>query len=578
MTLMTPEEDRRDRAMPRAMNADEFRQQVAELKKLAMNTTSNAEAREVISRIAALTRKFRTTNAMRVGSASPIDLALKLEPTYRARPHLKYLNDQLVKAVQDVEAGQNRQLVVSMPPRAGKSTMTSNWAPLWMLQRHPEWKVVMTSYDGGLPTGWARGMRTLIEDHPDLGIALKRDGGAGGKWSTLEGGGMYTVGIGGSLTGRGARVMIIDDPISDFAAAHSPRIRQNLWNWWLSVAQTRLEPPYLVLVTMTRWHESDFAGMLLSPDFEGDPKNWEQIVLPAIADNADDILGRKEGDPLYSPLVDETRSEALDRWDDTKRAVGTYTFSAMYQQRPAPQQGAIFNTSWWRYWTIDPSKATSDGQIVYVDPHTFGGSRWIDSWDMTFKGGTDSGDWVVGQRWVKHEANRYLVAQKRGRWTFTQSLEEILQWAKTDNPIQSPFGQYVRERLIEDTANGPAIMNVLHDKVSGLVPVRPRASKEARARAVTPEVESGNVYLPHPTDPGNEWVSDLVSELRNFPFDAHDDQVDALTQALANLVDATGGGIVNPNNSQANLRRQIGAARARGTSITSAANSGFRRY
>jgi predicted phage terminase large subunit-like protein len=561
--------------LPGNLSPDDLRRQVAHLRELAADTESPAEAREVISRIAQLNRRFRTQNASPT-SPSPIHLAHQIDPGYQVRPHLQLLNDQIVNAVRDVERGQSRQLAVSMPPRAGKSTMTSNWAPLWLLQRHPEWSVVMTSYDGGLTSTWARNMRHTIEDHPDLGVALKRDGGAGGKWNTVEGGGMYTVGIGGALTGRGARVLIIDDPISDFSAAHSPRIRQNLWNWWLSVAQTRLEPPYLVLVTMTRWHEDDFVGRLLSKDHEGDPADWERVVLPALADSKDDILGREEGEPLFSPLLQEDRNQALDRWADVKRAVGTYTFSAMYQQRPAPQEGAIFNMGWWRYWSSDPSRATPDGQVVYFKPGEMHAAQWVDSWDLTFKGGGTTGDWVVGQRWVKAQANRYLVAQRRGRWTFTQTLAEIQEWAKADNDLASPYGRFVHERLIENTANGPAIMDVLHEKISGLKGINPHASKEARARSVTPEIESGNVYLPHPDDPGNEWVLDLLGELRNFPYDAHDDQVDALTQALAYLRSSGTGGLTVPGRTQDNGMGPLG--RQTRPSITRAATTGFRRY
>lgn len=519
---------------PVSQAAQEFKQQIAELRRLAQTTSSAAEAREIISRIAQISRKFRIQNA--IGSSrSPVDLAQEIDPNYVSRPHLEFLNQKIVSAVREVERGHNQQLAVSMPPRAGKSTMTSLHSPLWILQRHPEWSVVMTSYDGALTGAWAREIRRVIEDRPNLGVALKRDGGAGGYWETIEGGGMYTTGIGGALTGRGAKVMIIDDPIADFVSAHSPRIRQNLWNWWLSVAQTRLEPPYLVLTVMTRWHEDDFVGRLLSTEYEGRPDDWTQIVLPAIADNSDDILGRREGDPLYTPLLEETREQAIRRWDDVKSAVGTYTWSGMYQQRPAPQQGAIFDMSWWRYWTVDPSKATADGQVRYMGQGSFGPGQWVDSWDCTFKGASDSGDFVVGQRWVRQQADCFLIAQKRERWTFTQTIDQMKEWAKVDNPMQSPYGQHVHQRLVENTANGPAILDVLQRTIDGLKAVNPHASKEARARSVTPGIESGNVYLPHPTDPGNEWVQDLLSELRNFPFDAHDDQVDALTQALAFL-------------------------------------------
>jgi predicted phage terminase large subunit-like protein len=463
-----------------------------------------------------------------------------------------------------------------MPPRAGKSTLLSLYSPLWLLRRHPEWKLVTASHDGSLTGGWARQTRRLIESKPDLGIAIAKDGGAGTIWSTVEGGGLFATSTRGALTGRGARVLIIDDPVKDFVEAHSLLMRQNLWDWWLSVALTRLEPPYLVIVVMTRWHEDDFIGRLLSNDTEGDPKQWERISLPAIADKQDDPLDRLEGEPLFSPLIDETTAQALDRWAEVKRTVGTYTFSAMYQQRPAPAKGAIFDSGWWRFWTTNQSRETDDGRVTYLDPSAIIGGQWCDSWDMAFKGVSDS-DWVVGQRWVRLRGNRYLVAQVRGRWSFTQTISAMKRWAATNSPFTSPCGDKVHERLVEDKANGPAIIDTLRDEIAGLKPITPVTSKEARARAVTPECESGNVFLPHPGDPGNEWVTDLLSELRNFPHDSSDDQVDALTQALTRLRTDGKGQITIPGRS--NLLGPAGgwSAALANRSITAAAKTDINR-
>lgn len=541
---------------------------MARLKETSAGIRTEEEAREFSSRLAQITRRYRMQKGIGI-AASPLQQALELEEGYRAQPHLKYLSARLVQAVRDVERGKNRKLIVSMPPRAGKSTMTSLYAPLWMMRRHPEWKYVLTAHDGTLSGGWASEIRTFIEDNPSLGIALKYDSGARGRWKTVEGGSMYATSVGGSLTGRGARVLIIDDPISDFMAAHSPRIRENLWKWWLSVAYTRLESPSLVLVTMTRWHEDDFAGRLLSNEYEGDPKDWENIRLPALAEK-NDILKRPVDAPLLSPLSDQTVPEAIDHWNSIKTGVGSYTFAGMYQQRPAPQKGAIFDVGWWRYWTTDASKATDDGRVVYLDPGTLASGRWLDSWDTAFKGG-EGADWVVGQRWVRHQANRYLIAQMRGRWTFTETIKQMETWARPDDQYASPWGHHVHERLIEDKANGSAIIDTLKDKISGIKPRNPGVSKEARARAITPEIESGNVYLPHPTDPGNEWVTDLLSELRNFPHDTHDDQVDALTQALMDLRTGGPGQITVPGRNRERAPRRFVNNRA------AAARSAIRR-
>jgi predicted phage terminase large subunit-like protein len=147
---------------------------------------------------------------------------------------------------------------------------------------------------------------------------------------------------------------------------------------------------------------------------------------------------------------------------------------------------------------------------------------------------------VVGQRWVRSGANRYLIDQKRGRWTFTQTIEQMLEWADPS----SFCGSLVHRRLIEDKANGTAIIDVLREKIAGLKPVNPTISKEARYRAVTPEIESGNAYLPHPSEA--PWVNDLLSELRDAPRGSHDDQADALAQALAGLRDVGRGSVAAP--------------------------------
>jgi len=516
-----------------------------QLQELAARATSDREIREATARIESLIREYRTRHRIGVPETL-IEQAVELDPSYRVRPHLQYLSDRLAVAVRDVESGTSRKIVVSMPPRMGKSTLLSLFGPVWLLRRNPDWSIVTASYDGGLSGSWAKVARKIIEDNPWLGVDLEPDGGAGGYWDTTAGGGLYSTSVRGGLTGRGAKVLVIDDPTSNFVEAHSEKVQTAQWNWWLSVAQLRLEPPSLTLVVMTRWTEKDLVGRLLSDEYEGDPEDWEVISLPGIAET-DDVLGRDEGEPLYSPLLEETRAQALDRWADIRRSIGSYVFAGMVQQRPAPAKGAIFDTGWWRFWTMDERRATADGRVVHLDPSSLTGGSWLDSWDCNFDA-TDAsvGSWVVGQRWVRNGANRYLVAQQRGRWTFTQTIARMEQWAEGSDPVRSPSGSLVHQRLIEKKANGAAIIDVLKEKISGLKPINPTASKEARARAVTPEIESGNVYLPHPSDPGNEWVSEFLSELRDFPNGSADDQMDAATQALSGLRVVGSGGVTVP--------------------------------
>lgn len=498
---------------------------------------------------------------------TPLVQAQSLDPRYRTLPHLDYLARRLERAVRDVEQGQNRMITVSMPPRSGKSELSSLYFPLWLQRIQPSWKIGMLSHDDSLVSSWSGQVRQLITEHPALGVKMVRDYGAASQWTLEEGGGMVARSIGSSVTGLGFKVLLLDDIVKDFVSAHSKRMRDQIWDKWRSDIFTRMEPPYLVIAIGTRWHEDDFIGRLVSPETEGDPSAWERIVFPAIAER-NDVLGREPGEPLLSPLLEETNEEALERWSGVKQNVGTYVWSALYQQSPAPAKGAIFEDEWWQYWTTDPSRA--DGERIFlITPDELAQATWLDSWDTAFKGGkTSTSDFVVGQRWARVGPRRILVAQQRGRWAFTETLERMRDWNVRDDPGLSPYGQYVHTRLIEEAANGAAVIDVLRKEVSGIKPIHPKDSKEGRARSITPEVESGHVLLPDPAGPGNEWVADLLSELRNFPHDTNDDQVDTLTQALIELRDSGMGFVSSPTS---------GANRLISRSITRTAQTTRRR-
>lgn len=499
--------------------------------------------------------------------ASPLLQAQEINPQFVVRPHLRYLSKRITQALRDVEAGQDRFMIIEMPPRMGKTTTATIHTPLWVLRQHPDWPIALTSHDGRLATSWGRQIRRAIETN-DFGVQLAKDAGAASEWETTKGGSVLSVSVRESFTGRGAKVLVIDDPHKDFADAHSEKLRGAVWEWWLSVAQLRLHHPALVIVIMTRWHEDDLVGRLLSREYEGDPGDWEVIRLPALADDPTDPLKRKPGEPLLSPLVQETRTQAVKRWDTVRVNSGAYIWAALMQQSPSPAKGAIFDTDWWRYWTTDPAIAEDNPKVRLIDPYELHGGRWLDSWDCAFKD-TSASDFVVGQRWVRHRADRYLVDQQRGRWSFTATLAKMRAWAEPFSVLGT--GRWVYERAIEDKANGTAVIDVLKDEIPGLIPINPTNSKTARARSVTPEIESGNVYLPHPAQTGHEWVNDLISELREFDHGTHDDQVDALTQALSRLRDPGEGRIASPvgRTVQRNLTRAAESTRNRpGSGIT----------
>lgn len=288
--------------------------------------------------------------------------------------------------------------------------------------------------------------------------------------------------------------MIIDDPIKNAKEALSKTIRDNIWNEWESTLSTRLHDGASVIVIMTRWHEDDLIGRLL----EKSPYNWIRLRLPAIAEDDDDLLNRNIGEALCPELGYDEEWAAL-----KKVEVGSRTWASLYQQRPAPEQGSIIKREWLKYIGAVPARA--DNLIM--------------SWDFTFKD-SQASDYVVGQVWQKTGANYYMIDQVRGQMDFTSSKRALINLKK----------KYPRCRtiLVEDKANGTAIINALQKDISGIIPITPKESKEARAYAVTPYFEAGNVYILENIQDLNDTVEEFVA----FPNGKFDDRVDCATQAL----------------------------------------------
>ena len=498
---------------------------------------------------------------------SPLAQACRIMPEFKIRPHLEYISDRIAQAVADVEAGESRKIIVQLPPRSGKTTLVTETSVAWMLAKHPEWPAILTSYSGALATTWTRLIRNWIEAGM-LGpsVAIPRDSRAAASWDTTAGGRVIARSIREGTTGEGGKCVIIDDPVKDFVDAHSKARRDEVWAWYKSVATTRLHAPSLIVVIMTRWHTDDLVGRILSTEYEGDPTEWEVISIPAIAEK-DDILGRAKGEPLLSPLVSETPEEAIERLKKVKETLGSYIWTALYQQRPQPAKGKIFNRDDWRYWTLDPAivslndKGNPDGRVIYFDPARAAG-EWLDAWDLTFGGSQDSGDYTVGQRWCRVQGDRFLIAQQRGQWEFPEMLRRFKTWdtnGQDSLSSASPYGRFVTKRVVEKAAAADPLVTSLKEQVGGIVARPARGSKVDRARAWSPLAEAHNVYLPLPSDPGNEWVADYIDELAGFPSGSlHDDQVDASSLAMSEFKEKTGSVIVsNPRSRSAGVRSKL---------------------
>ena len=413
--------------------------------------------------------------------------------------HLLFLNRKLV----DVAAGRIKRLIVSMPPRHGKSELVSRYFPAWYIGTFPDKRIILVSYEADFAATWGRKARDLLEEHgPSLfGVRVSGKSSAANRWD-IEGheGGMVTAGVNGPITGKGADIGIIDDPVKNDQEALSVTYRERAYEWYKSTFRTRIQRDGAIILIMTRWHENDLAGKLLAAQ-EEEGEKWEVVSLPALAED-DDPLGREFGQPLCPDLFSKDALESI------KKAVGSYWWASLYQQRPSPVEGGIFKRNWWQYYRRMPDKF----------------DEIIQSWDMTFKD-TKTADYVVGQVWGRKGADKYLLDQVRDRMDFPATVQAV-------RNLSAKWPQ-ARAKLIEDKANGPAVIATLKRNISGLIPIEPQGSKESRAWAASPEVEAGNVYLPDPSIA--PWVHDFVEECAAFPNGANDDQVDAMTQALMRL-------------------------------------------
>lgn len=428
---------------------------------------------------------------------TPGDLAAAVEPRTRQTAALDLIDRELV----DTFNRPDGRLIISMPPQEGKSTRVAKEAVVWALTRNPDLRIVTASYAQGLANRNGRSIRNLIQNHPELGLAIAHDSHAASEW-TLAGhdGGVLSVGRGAGVTGRPADAMIIDDPLKDRKEADSTAIRDACWDWWTDSLSTRLAPGAPVVLILTRWHEDDLAGRLLTAE---DGHLWRVINIPAQAEGPDDPLGRAPGEYLES-----ARGRTPEQWEAIKVRVGPQTWASLYQGRPSPPEGGLFRRDAWRRWTKLPNLA---------------GATVVQSWDLAFKD-TKTADFVVGQVWAQIGADCYLLDQVRGRWGFTETCDEIVN-------LTARWPQ-ATAKYVEDKANGPAVIDALRHRVPGLIPVNPEGGKEARAAAVTPLIAAGNVHLPARAP----WVSGLIEEAAAFPNGTNDDQVDALTQALTKLM------------------------------------------
>ena len=406
--------------------------------------------------------------------------------------------------LKDLIDGKRPRLIITMPPRSGKSEIVSRRFPAYFLGKYPDLSIISVSYSASLAEDFSRDVQRIIDSDeykkifPNTKLSDKKDKNykrTSDFFEIVDHKGVYcSAGVGGSITGKGCDILIIDDPIKNRQEANSETVRKKIYDWYSSTAYTRLSPIGGVIMMCTRWHLDDLIGKVLS---DKNQKPFHVISYPAIAEH--DEPHRKQGEALHPERF------SLEILNEIKSTLSTADWLSLYQQKPVPEGGAIFETSKLRYY--DESS----------EPKRF--DQIVGSWDMTFKENKTS-DFVVGQLWGRKGADFYLLDMVRDRMDFVKTLKVFINFANKHKNCNC--------WLVEDKANGTAIISTLKKHISGIIPITPKESKQERAYAITPYLEAGNIFFPK----NQNFTKDLEEEMLQFPAGAHDDTVDSMTQAL----------------------------------------------
>jgi predicted phage terminase large subunit-like protein len=417
--------------------------------------------------------------------------------------------DAICEHLEAVTRGQIHRLLISVPPRHMKSLAVSVFWPCWEWITHPERRWLFCSYAAGLAIRDSLKCRRMVESpwyRRRWGdrFVLTSDQNEKSRFENDKAGYRIAIGVGGAATGEGGDRVVVDDP-HNVREAESEIVRQSVLDWWDQVMSTRLNDPKrgAMVIVMQRVHENDLAGHVLQQG------GYEELKLPAEYEGSQQVtsIGWRDprtepGELLWPERFGQEEVEAL------KRTMGSYAAAGQLQQRPAPAAGGILKRHWWKFYREAPRPF----------------SEVIQSWDCAFKD-TRTSDFVVGQVWGRHGADKYLLDQVRGRMDCPATIQAVKRLSEKWPQAQA--------KLVEDKANGPAVIATLKHEIVGLIAVNPEGGKEVRAHAVSPQIEAGNVYLPDPTIA--PWIGGFIDECAAFPNGAYDDQVDAMSQALVRL-------------------------------------------
>ena len=385
-----------------------------------------------------------------------------------------------------------------MPPRHGKSEQATIHYPAYRLLLNQSQRVIVGAYNHSLACTFSRQTRRLVGK---FGFQFANDSNKQNQWNSVHGGGLYAVGVGSGVTGYGAGLVVIDDPVKSRAEAESPTYRARVLDWYQNDLYTRLHPGAAIVLIQTRWHSLDLAGQLLEQAKDGG-ESWDVVSLPALAED-NDPLGRQPGGALWPERYGEAD------FDRIKKAIGSYAFSALYQQRPSPRSGGFFRADWLPVSASDLPLGLSCR--AYDTAATPGG-----------------GDFTAGVRMARVGEKYRVMHVCRGQWSPAQRRVIQRQTAEID-------GRSTIIHLAQDP--GSAGVDQLQNDQQNLggfavVSKRPTGSKEVRAMPFAAACEAGLVEL----EPG-DWNRAFIDELCSFPTGQHDDQVDAAADAFNYLAE-----------------------------------------
>lgn len=412
----------------------------------------------------------------------------------------------MADAFERVANGELKRLIINMPPRHTKSEFASYLFPAWFLGKYPEKKIIQTAHTAELAVGFGRKVRNLIdqEDFQEVfpGIELSSDSKAAGRWNTNKKGDYFAIGVGGAVTGKGADVLIIDDPHSEQEAAigaYNPEVYDKVYEWYTSGPRQRLQPGGSIIVVMTRWSVRDLTGQIIKSATQREGADeWEVIELPAIMPS---------GDPLWPEFWPKDQLESL------KAELPVSKWSAQYQQDPTSEEGALIKREWWREWEYEsppPCEAI------------------IQSWDTAFLK-TQRADYSACTTWgVFNHPNDQ--GETVPNLILLDAYKEKLEFPELKRAAYEKYWEYEPDQMIVEAkaAGSPLIfeLRAMGIPVTEFTPSRGQ-DKIARVNAVSDLFASGVIWAP-PT----RWAEEVIEECAAFPAGEHDDLVDSTTQAM----------------------------------------------